>query len=319
MTPPLRLETTAPYDLRWQADTPPTHRNPDHVVVRPLLVGTCGTDLEIVRGSYPRVSFPAVLGHEWVGQVEHGGGHFAEGTVVVGYNQITAADGTIVELGFEVPGAMSSRIVVPSENVVPAPTGAAAIDLVLAEPTSVAIHAASRVPPAARRVVVIGDGPIGLISALVLRHRGHLVTLIGAQQPRLEHIKRLGFRCQHAKAINLDNDPPYDAVLEASGSPAAADLALSLTVEYGLVVLVGAYLGHPLTAFGLIADRNLTVSGVNTGAGFLPAAVDLIASAVVTSDLLGVTFVSPAEAPTAISDLARGDRSDLKLILDLRG
>src|ERR1700677_4764996 len=44
-------------------------------IVRPLLAGMCGTDLELIDGTIDLayVRYPLVLGHEWVGEVVESG------------------------------------------------------------------------------------------------------------------------------------------------------------------------------------------------------------------------------------------------------
>ena len=44
----------------------PIPRNADETLVRVLLSGICGTDLELARGYYP---YTGVIGHEFVGEV----------------------------------------------------------------------------------------------------------------------------------------------------------------------------------------------------------------------------------------------------------
>src|SRR5580698_11174600 len=55
--------------LREQAE--PTAAS-DEVLVRPLLVGMCATDLELMDGTIDPayVKYPVVLGHEWVGVLD---------------------------------------------------------------------------------------------------------------------------------------------------------------------------------------------------------------------------------------------------------
>jgi len=60
---------------------------PGEVLIRPDVVGLCGTDLDIVAGrvdpAYTR--YPLVLGHEWSGMVASGSRVVAEGIVPCGH------------------------------------------------------------------------------------------------------------------------------------------------------------------------------------------------------------------------------------------
>ena len=51
------------------ADVPEPEPGPDDAIVCVSLAGVCRTDLEIVHGY---LGFRGVLGHEFVGSVEHG-------------------------------------------------------------------------------------------------------------------------------------------------------------------------------------------------------------------------------------------------------
>ena len=49
---------------------------PGEVLIRPAVVGLCGTDLDIVAGRIDPayIRYPLVLGHEWSGTVARAGG-----------------------------------------------------------------------------------------------------------------------------------------------------------------------------------------------------------------------------------------------------
>src|SRR5438093_11952168 len=68
-------------------ERPGLRPGPGEVVVRPALVGVCGTDLELLRGEVDPafVRYPLTLGHEWSGTVEAAGAGVAleAGTPVV--------------------------------------------------------------------------------------------------------------------------------------------------------------------------------------------------------------------------------------------
>lgn len=313
------LEVVAPMQMAWQ-ERPVAVPPSGSAVIRPLLVGVCGTDLEIIRGVYPRVSFPAVIGHEWVGEVVGPvPGGPAAGTLVVGYNRSDLPDGRVGELGFESPGALADALAVPVGNLVPVSASVPPEDVVLAEPTAVVMHAVARIPRAGESTVIYGDGPIGLIAALILREAGHRVTVVGRRPARLERLRELGFRAlpvsESETVLAVDT---IDTIVEASGNPDAVDQALRLIAPGGLLSLLGAYLGTSIGEFGLIGDKNLRIEGVNTGDGYLSDAVDCIARGVVTADKVGVSTVDRHAAASAIPALANRERDDMKLVIDLR-
>src|SRR2546421_9829035 len=62
----------APRELRVEASRTPEPGEGD-ALVRVAVAGLCGTDYSIFSGDR-RVSYPRVMGHEFVGRVEAGGG-----------------------------------------------------------------------------------------------------------------------------------------------------------------------------------------------------------------------------------------------------
>ncbi len=68
---------------------------------------------------------------------------------------------------------MAELVKLPLANLIRIPEGLSELTGALVEPLAVAVHAVSRVPlEDVRTVIVIGGGPIGLLTALVARSRG---------------------------------------------------------------------------------------------------------------------------------------------------
>jgi L-iditol 2-dehydrogenase len=126
-----------------------------------------------------------------------------------------------------------------------------ALDLTLAaltEPLSVAIHAMEKVGlRPGKRVVVTGPGPIGLMCAALAQTSGADVLLAGTdadEKARLPIARELGLR-----TINIEREPlgtsikdyPQDIWVEASGSTAALNSAISLMPRGGEIVVVAMY------------------------------------------------------------------------------
>ena len=51
------------------ARLPIPERGEDEILIRVRRVGICGTDMHIVRGTQPFLSYPRVMGHELAGEV----------------------------------------------------------------------------------------------------------------------------------------------------------------------------------------------------------------------------------------------------------
>lgn len=113
---------------------------------------------------------------------------------------------------------------------------------VLMEPLSVVEKAAATAlrfhEPVARTALVLGAGPIGILSAMVLQQRGLDVIVASLEDeaaPRVKLIRRagLGYR-QGLEGLAL-----ADIVVEATGSPRAAAAGLRFLAPLGVYALIG--------------------------------------------------------------------------------
>ena len=115
---------------------------PGEMLVRPDLVGLCGTDLEIIGGQVDPVytRYPLALGHEWTGIVADdsalaGQRVVAEGVVPCGHcarcvRGETNLCETYDEFGFTRDGAAAGLVAVPSSLVHPIAASVPAQDAV---------------------------------------------------------------------------------------------------------------------------------------------------------------------------------------------
>jgi threonine dehydrogenase-like Zn-dependent dehydrogenase len=244
------LIVRAPGEVVLTARTVPVAASGD-TLVRPDLVGLCGTDLEIIGGQVDPayVRYPIGLGHEWTGIVTGdsplaGARVVVEGVVACGHCARCAAGETNLcetydEFGFTRDGAAAGLVAVPTALVHPLVPGVAAEDAVLTEPASVVYRGLTRaaVGPGAR-ILVIGDGTIALLAVYLLRLWSPAeVVVLGQRQAQA------GLAAQ-AGAARFDVSPDaagsgYDLVVEAAGAVQAAAVALTAARRGGTVLLLG--------------------------------------------------------------------------------
>jgi threonine dehydrogenase-like Zn-dependent dehydrogenase len=244
------LVVTVPGDVVL-ATRPVPAAAPGETLVRPDLVGLCGTDLEIIGGQVDPayIRYPIALGHEWTGIVTGdsplaGARVVVEGIVACGRCARCARGETNLcqtydEFGFTRDGAAADVVAVPSALVHPIATGVAAEDAVLTEPASVVYRGLARARPRpGSRALVIGDGTIALLAVYLLRlwSPGEVV-LLGrrAAQARL---------AEAAGATRFETSPDaagagYDLAVEAAGSVEAAAVAVAAARRGGTVLLIG--------------------------------------------------------------------------------
>jgi 2-desacetyl-2-hydroxyethyl bacteriochlorophyllide A dehydrogenase len=224
----------------------------DELVVEPLLVGVCGTDLELIDATIDPayVRYPLVLGHEWVGRLAPDiAGDSSDGVNVVVEGVIPcdicdecargATNRCVIydEIGFTRPGALAERISVPSRLIHRLGPDVALDDAVLVEPMAVVWRALTRV--ALRRgleVAVIGDGTIALLAAhMVQLFEPKSTAVLGRREEQRDLALRSGADAFEVVAPSRQ----YDLVIEASGSSEGVSAAINRCARGGMVILLG--------------------------------------------------------------------------------
>ena len=234
------------------------------VLVRVHLAGICRTDLEVLRGYH---GFKGIMGHEFVGQVAGPEASPWLGRRVVG--EITSGCGTcdLCRRGLaghcrrrrvlglkDRDGAFAPYLTLPAANLHAVPPEVPEVFAVFTEPLAAALRVLEIAPvsPAAR-VLVVGDGSLGLQISWVLALSGAEVHLAG------HHLEHLALARPRGVATFLSADLPagdYDIVVDASGSPTGLDLALARVRPQGTVVLKSTFVGrYPLDPAALVVPE----------------------------------------------------------------
>lgn len=221
-------------------------------LVRVRLAGVCGTDLQVLKGYH---QFRGIPGHEFVGEVVGPPLSPLLGQRVVG--EINLACGACSRCRRGLPrhcrerrvlgllgkdGAFAEYLTLPEVNLHPVPDAVPDEAAVFTEPLAAAL-AVSEAAPASlnQRVLVVGDGSLGLLIAFTLALRGLDTHLAGHHGDHLRLAEPYGVK------TCLENDLPpgeFDLVVEASGSPGGLALALARVRPRGTVVLKSTFVGH---------------------------------------------------------------------------
>jgi threonine dehydrogenase-like Zn-dependent dehydrogenase len=251
-------------------DVPEPDPSQGSVLADGLVLGICGTDGEIIRGEYawaPPGEERLILGHESLGRVREAPGDsgFSPGDLVVGIvrrpDPVPCAccargewdfcrNGRYTERGIkELHGYGSERWRVEPEFAIR--VDAALEDVgVLLEPTSVVAKAWQQIERIggracfdARRVLVTGAGPIGLLAALLAAQRGYEVHVLDkvTDGPKPALVERLGGTYHHGAVADVGE---VDIVIEATGVGKLVVDALGATARNGIVCLTGVSSGE---------------------------------------------------------------------------
>ena len=204
------------------------------VMLSPLMVGICGTDLEIIRGTRPDTA--RILGHEGVAEVvEVGSGvvDFSIGQKVVlnpvnphSQNDILghSAEGLFQQSFLVSQSALERGLMIPFETSIPLVCGP------LVEPLGTVIYGHSLVDRACRQdcIAIIGAGPIGLMNAIYARSQGcSQIFLIDSQRERLDWaVKR---EIVAADEIVLSSSKTEDLLLEKTAGRGVDSIYLCTT------------------------------------------------------------------------------------------
>ncbi|MBI2422747.1 MAG: alcohol dehydrogenase catalytic domain-containing protein [Candidatus Hydrogenedentes bacterium] len=214
-------------------------------LVRVLSAGICNTDLELLRGY---MGFRGVLGHEFVGMVEHAENEALRGKRVVG--EINCVCHTCHFCQIEMPhhclnrtvlgilgrnGAFAEYLTLPEENLHLAPNSVRDDVAVFTEPVAAAFRIVEQVKfTPADRVVVLGDGKLGQLVAQVLWLHTKNLICVGKHRWKLDLLKNLGITTAHTDDLI---ERGVDIVVEATGSYEGFSRALELVRPEGTLVL----------------------------------------------------------------------------------
>lgn len=181
------------------------------VLIKVRMAGICGSDVHLLRGRNPFAAYPLVPGHEYMGEVLQAprGRGLRKGDKVTVFPEVgcgkcpACKEGRLVHcpefkfVGVRVPGGcFCEKLVAPCERVIKLPKTMRDEEGAMVEPTAVAVHAVQRGGvKRGDRVVVIGGGTIGLLTAQAARAFGASTVVVS--EPIVERRKiaqALGFK-----------------------------------------------------------------------------------------------------------------------------
>lgn len=313
-----------------EREVPEPEPGAGQVRVRVEACGICGSDLHMLPS--PTIPAGAVMGHEFAGVVEAVGDAvegYAPGDRVCVYPfepvdhhdlQVALESG----LGMsEHPGAYAEAVLAEQSMLWRLPEGVGFEEGALVEPLAVALHGlnVAEVTPE-DPCVVIGAGPIGVMTAVALRARGtERLVVVERNERRLERARSLGFEAIGLDAVHegalaaLGGTPPA-VVFECAGNPAAPNLAIELVAPSGRVVLLGV-LEEPVAISQLLLM--LKEAQIRSSFAYRPGdfdeAIALIAAGKVPAAELITGRAPLASAQECFEELLSPETEHLKVLL----
>ncbi len=302
--------------LETDRDVP--HVPEDFALVRMTHAGICNTDLEITRGY---MGFTGVLGHEFVGVIESGPAHLTGKRAVA---EINFACGVCAmcerRLGRHCPnrtvmgilgqdGAFAERVAVPVRNLHVVPDGVPDRSAVFTEPLAAAFEILEQIPNVENlETVLLGDGKLGLLIAMVLHRAGAKVLLVGKHPAHLDIAGACGIATTHLDAWDRT---PRDLVVDATGSATGFAMAVAATRPRGTFVLKSTVADDTPASLAPLVINEVTVVGSRCGP-FGPALAALADGTVDPRDMIVEDFA--LDEGVAAFEKA-GTRGTLKVLL----
>lgn len=265
------------------------------VLLRPLAVGICGTDLHPESfGFDPDV----VMGHEFVASVVGLGPDVTDvragDRVVVNPNGITCGTcapchrgranlceaGRRASIGIHRDGGLAEFVAIPTRALHLVPDSMADEDAAWVEPLAANIRSVAAAGSVLGScALVIGGGPMGLLTLQLLRNAG--ASFVGVVEPvpfRRSVAQRLLADATYDSAESAERMPEAPSVVfECSGSPRALSDALRLVAPGGSIVVVGIGPAGPGIRPMDLVGKEITVRGSALYVGEFPIAIDLLA------------------------------------------
>jgi len=287
-------------------------------LVKVHLAGICATDLQIFKGY---MGFTGVPGHEFVGSVGEGFGEWIGKRVVGEINfGCGRCENCRRDLSRHCPnrrvmgilnadGAFAEYVSVPVANLYAVPDNVSDEEAVFTEPLAAAFEILTQIQlNPGDEVLVLGDGKLGNLCAQVLRLSGARITAVGKHADKLALIKKSGVR-----TVLLNDWQPrlFDVVVEATGSAAGLELALSAVRPRGTLVLKSTIAAAHQVSLAPVVINEINVIGSRCGP-FADALDALSAKRVAVTPLIDAVYAL-ADGVSASQHAARAGAKKILL------
>ena len=291
--------------LRLALDHATPDPPPGEVRVRTILAGICNTDIEIVRGYH---GFQGVLGHEFVGLIEQAEDPALVGRRVVGEISASCRQCPTCRAGRHThcptrttlgirnrDGVLADSFCMPVSSLHMIPDDLPDKAAVFTEPLAAACQVLEQVHiQPTDRVIVLGDGKLGLLVAQVVALTGcHLVT-VGRHPEKLAILEARGMATVLDGASTQLEDGEIlgnaDLVIECTGQPTGYLWARQCLRPRGTLVLKSTYHGLVETDLSSLVVDEIRVVGSRCGP--FPPAIRLL-----SQNLVDVLPLVEAEYP----------------------
>ena len=247
------------------------------VLIRVHWAGICNTDLEILQGY---LGFNGILGHEFMGIVSEDPAGQLNGKRVTGSINLPCGEceacrkgranhcSKIKVIGIKGrDGAFAEYMTLPRENIHLLPAEISDEEAVFIEPLAAGLEILEKnhIKPT-DRILIMGDGKLGLLTALVFWTIGYHIHLAGKHQPKLKIVRQLGLPVGYPEQIS----GCFNVVIDCTGSASGLDQALRFVEAEGKIILKTTVAERIPLDLSQATVNEITISGSRCGP-FAPA------------------------------------------------
>lgn len=258
------LVYTAPQKVEV-LDKPTPEPKEGQVRIKVSYCGICGSDIGIYSGKHPRAKAPLILGHEFIGTIDkinNCSGKFNLGDRVCAYPLISCGHcfpcengtphvcQTLKLIGIDIDGGIAEYVCCDEDVLFKLDDDLSDIAASVIEPLAVIIRTMHQSNfKTLDTVTITGAGPIGILTAIVLKHSGaSRIFISDIDENRLKICKDMGFETiNFAKTdiieyINAQtNNVGTDIVFECSGAEISALQMTKLCRIGGTICMTGVH------------------------------------------------------------------------------
>jgi threonine dehydrogenase-like Zn-dependent dehydrogenase len=306
--------------LRYDANASMPIIEGDQALLKIRKAGICRTDLELIGGY---LNFSGIPGHEFVAEVMEGPAEWV-GQRVVG--EINVADGTCDLCRQGVPsqcrnrttvgidrhnGAFADYMSLTTRNLQVVPDSVSDTAAVFTEPLAAALQTLEAVHISPRdRIIIIGAGKLGLLTAQVLRMTGANVSAVVRHESQAKRLNQW-----HIPAFARSEVPSKRAqvVVDCTGTAEGFADSLDLVQPRGTIILKSTYRAQPQIDLTRIAVEEIKVIGSRCGP--FDAALRLLEQGLVDVESLVEARYPFDNALKAVDHAAQ--RGTLKVLLEV--
>lgn len=273
----------------WMQDVSIPEFGANDVLIKIKKTAICGTDVHIYtwdEWAQATIPVPMTIGHEFYGEIAALGSEVhglvvgqrvsGEGHIVCGICRNCRAGKrhlcrNTLGIGVHRPGCFAEYLSLPATNVVALPDNISGEHAAIFDPLGNATHCALAFDLVGEDVLIVGAGPIGIMTVALARHIGarHIVVT-DVNDYRLSLAKKMGatrvLNVTHESVTQvmaeLEMVEGFEVGFEMSGNPSALNDLIKVMGHGGHVAILGIPPRETLIDWRQVIFKGLVLKGI---------------------------------------------------------